>query len=383
MTRSSGEIDLLLACARRSGSGDLLDILHQGIAWDDFYNAAAWHGLLPIAYWRLNAECPDAVPAAMLSRLREAFHQTAARNLLLASQLLKLLRLLRQEQIPAAPLKGPALAFSVYENFALRAFDDLDVLVRRSQACRVIEILTASGYAPELNLRGSAAAAFVKTAYEMQFVHRDTSCMVEIHWGLQEEKFFSAALRTERWWERMESVEIAGSRVETPCVADTVLLLCAHGAKHRWERLKWICDMAAMLRSVPEFDWDGIWVQATALRVERMLLLGLLLAKEILDCKLPEDALRRALAEPGVAALAARVRERLYAETATSGLIEYARFHIPLRKRWRDKLRYLSVNTFVPTAGEWKMVVLPGFLSGLYYPLRPVRLLKDALRGKQ
>src|SRR5437868_2319275 len=106
MTRSRAEIDLVLACARGFGSRDLLDVLHKSIAWEDFYNAGAWHGLLPIAYWRLNSECPDAVPSAMLSRLREAFHQTAARNLLLASELLKLLTLLRREQIPAAPLKG-------------------------------------------------------------------------------------------------------------------------------------------------------------------------------------------------------------------------------------------------------------------------------------
>lgn len=182
----------------------------------------------------------------------------------------------------------------------------------------------------------------------MQFERRDGPYTIEIHWGLQEEKFFSADLRPERWWERMESVEIAGSRVATPCLADTALFLCAHGAKHRWERLKWICDIAALLRSVPEFDWNGICAQATALRVERMLLLGLLLATEILDCRLPEEVLRKALAEPGVAALATRVRERPYAKTVTSGLLETARFHIPLRKRWRDKLRSLPVNNVCP-----------------------------------
>src|ERR1700736_24196 len=182
-SRSRAEIDLLLACAGGSGPRDLADIAGQVIAWEDFYKAAEWHGLLPIAYWRLSSQCPDAVPAAVLSRFREAFRQTAARNLLLASELQKLLTLLGQKQIPAAAIKGPALAFSVYENFALRAFDDLDVLVQRSKACRVIEFLTASGYAPALHLRGSAAAAFVKTAYEMQFEHPDGPCMIEIHWG--------------------------------------------------------------------------------------------------------------------------------------------------------------------------------------------------------
>jgi Uncharacterised nucleotidyltransferase len=382
LTASSSEIDLILMCARVSGERAPLSVTQPVVVdWEEFCKTAAWHGLSALVYWRLHSDCPEAVPAGMLSRLRDAFHQTAAHNLLLASELIKLLTVLREAQIPAAPLKGPALAFSVYENFALRTFDDLDVLVPRSQACRAIELLTASGYAPALNLRGGAAAAYVKTAYEMQFEYPDSPCKIELHWGLQEEKFFSAALRPEGWWERMEWMEIAGSRVMAPSRSDTLLFLCAHGAKHRWERLKWICDIAALIQSLPEFDWESIYAQASALRVERMLLLGLLLANQILDCPLPQEVLRKALAEPGVAALAAQVRQRLYEKTLTPGLLETARFHILLRKRWRDKLRYLSVNTFVPTAGEWKMVELPGFLAGLYYPLRPVRLLKDALSG--
>ena len=247
----------------------------------------------------------------------------------------------------------------------------------------VPEELQKKFYEPALHLRGRALAAYVGTSYEMQFARAGSHCKIELHWGLQEEKFFSAELRPERWWERMEWLEMAGSRVAAPGRTDTLLFLCAHGAKHRWERLKWICDIAALIRSAPELDWDGIYAQAGALRVERMLLLGLLLAHRALHCPLPPEALRKALAEREVVALAAQVQERLYAKTLTAGLLETARFHIPLRKRWQDKLRYVSVNTFVPTAGEWKMIQLPGFLAGLYYPLRPVRLLKDALSRKR
>ena len=147
--------------------------------------------------------------------------------------------------------------------------------------------------------------------------------------------------------------------------------------------MKWICDIAALIQSRPEFDWDSIYARASALRVERMLLLGLLLANQTLHCPLPPKLLRKALAEPGVASLAAQVRQQFYNRTPSAGLMDMARFHLPLRKRWRDKWRYVSVNTFVPTAGEWKMLELPAFLAGLYYPLRPIRLLKDALSGKQ
>ena len=63
---------------------------------------------------------------------------------------------------------------------------------------------------------------------------------------------------------------------------DSLLILCVHANKHQWSRLGWICDIAEMLRSHPDLNWPVVMEQARMLRSERMLLLGLLLARESL-----------------------------------------------------------------------------------------------------
>lgn len=370
----------MLACAR----GDpLLDLVRCGIDWTAFCETAAWHGVLPLAYWRLNADCPDEVPSEVTTQLRNAFRETAGRNLLFASELSIVLEMFRRKRIRAVPLKGPALAFGMYENYALREFEDLDILVQRSQAREAMDLLASGGYAPAIQLRGAVAASYINTNYEMVFRRPGGPCPVEIHWGLQEEKFLSAALGPEHWWRRMETIQIAGSAVVIPSRADLLLFLCAHGAKHRWERLKWICDISALIRSSPGLDWSAICEEAADKGVERLLWLGLLLAKQVVNCPLPEKVERSALVEPGIERLAARICRRLYAEPRRAGLFETTIFHLALQKRFGEKLRYVSKNMFVPTAGEWSAVTLPAYLTGLYYVLRPLRLLKDVLGRKQ
>src|SRR4051812_2924942 len=59
-----------------------------------------------------------------------------------------------------------------------------------------------------------------------------------------------------------------------------------HGAKHMWRSLGWICDLVALLHTVPELDWDALHARAEKLRVKRALGMGLYLAHDSLDAKL-------------------------------------------------------------------------------------------------
>ncbi len=160
-----------------------------------------------------------------------------------------------------------------------------------------------------------------------------------------------------------------------------MLVLCAHGAKHLWERLEWICDVAELLRRVPLSDGDGLLERARALGAERMLLLGLRLAVDLLGAPLPERLQRNVAANPVVAALAEQVRERLFRHTpgALPDPWELRAFHLRVRERWRDRARYVWYVVTTPNAADWRIVRLPPSLSVLYYALRPLRLaLKTA-----
>src|SRR3712207_8653927 len=38
----------------------------------------------------------------------------------------------------------------------------------------------------------------------------------------------------------------------------SLLILCVHGTKHIWGRLSWICDVAELLRTQPDMDWEYV-----------------------------------------------------------------------------------------------------------------------------
>ncbi len=88
-------------------------------------------------------------------------------------------------------------------------------------------------------------------------------------------------------WPRCETVTLSGHKARAFAPADQLLYLCAHGGRHLWFRLQWICDVAQLLYTQPNLDWDQLMAQAKTSGGERMLLLGLSVAYDLLGAPLP------------------------------------------------------------------------------------------------
>ena len=83
---SRPEIELLLCCARTQIDPMTVErikvLLQQDIDWTYLIQTSACHGVMPLLYRSVNATCPEAVPRAILSQLRNFFH-TNAQNCLI------------------------------------------------------------------------------------------------------------------------------------------------------------------------------------------------------------------------------------------------------------------------------------------------------------
>jgi hypothetical protein len=99
-----------------------------------------------LLYRRLYSLCPGKIPPTVLDYLRNGYLMRSARNLLLTTELLKILDLFDSEGIPAVPFKGPVLAAQLYEDAALREFNDIDILVPRQNAFKALRMLQYLGY---------------------------------------------------------------------------------------------------------------------------------------------------------------------------------------------------------------------------------------------
>jgi hypothetical protein len=372
------EHELLVCCARTyldsKSAARIAALVQQGIDWDYLIRAATHHGLLPLLRSHLGATCPDDIPNTVFNRLKERSQLNSRYNLLLTGELIKLQRLFQSHNVQIVPFKGPILAACFYGDIGLRQFSDLDLLVRKQDVFKASEILISAGYLPRHRLGETQRAAMIEQKCEEAFDRGDDAATVDLHWSVIPARFSFAPV-TDAIWRRLERVPLLGCEFLTVAPEDLVMLLCVHGAKHAWERLSWICDLAELIRARGSMDWDLVIETASRNGGQRILFLGLFMASDLLSAPLPADVFERARADRRVTSLAAKVYANLFRRIdRQSGFFESDMFYLQSMTRVMDRA-HLCLDHLKPTALEWQLVPLPHYLSFFYYLLRPIRII--------
>lgn len=365
------EEKLLLLAARTvlapQEVGRLQSLLDRGVNWSRLEHLAATHAVEPLLFWQLQESGGDRVPAPARNHLHKQLRINAVRNLFLTGELLRLLDLFVARGITAIPFKGPTLAVAAYGNLALRCFDDLDLLVAPDDFTVARQVLLDEGYQCSLSLAESQQATYLQSLGQLPFAHPDGRRIVELHTTLAP-RGLAFPLTHGYLMDHLTSVMLINRSVATLAPADNLLLLCMHGAKHRWESLGWICDLAEFLRRHPGLDWQHVQDVATRLRCQRLLRLGLVLAARLSVCV---PGLRP---DPVVSGLAAETWHTLFQHHSRPGVgLRSAWFHYRVRERRGDGLRYALSLAFEPTEADLGFCQLPARWSFVYYLLRPLR----------
>ena len=373
------EVELFLCCARvhvdEAIVARLRQLLDGALDWEYVARFAESHGLIPLLYHHLHAHASEKVPPAVYATLRDQFRRISALNVYLSGELRRLLKLFASHGIDAIPYKGPALAAHAYGNIALRHFGDLDIIVRQRDVPHVMRLLLAEGYALHPPLNGVQQALMLRTQCNLPFTRDAHRLIVEIHWRVSA-RLFSSPLDEESLWKNSRADTFDGMQIKTLAPEDLLLALCVHGTKHLWERLSWIADIARLVEVNRDFNWAGLLERARRTGTERMLLLGLHVAHDLLGANLPEHVVERFESDAEIARLAGQIYSRLFAEgNEAGGMSGYFIFQFKARRRLRDKFNYCRY-VISPTEEDLTLVKLPASLSFVYYLLRPLRMLR-------
>jgi Uncharacterised nucleotidyltransferase len=376
----SREADLLLCCATSvvtpERTARVRAIVDGGLDWQRATHMASVQAVMPLVYRYLNSEfAGGGLPADAIGGLRRAFHGNSLRNLHLAQELVRVTALLERGGVQALALKGPALAIAAYGAVAMRQFTDLDLLVGKSEAVRAVELLLNDGYTPRAGYE--LADLGRPAAYELALTRAGALTEIDLHWRLIP-PYFPLVIDCEELWRCAVRVDIEGAAVRTLAPADHLLYLCAHGAKHGWQALGGICDLAELIRAssrASSIDWGDLGARAERASARRALSLGVLLAHELLDAPAPAGVLEAARREPAVVR-AARTFIDYARDPSDSGPGFHQRWSIPLSVIAKPgaRLRYVAARTMLPSADDREFLRLPVALYALYYLLRPVRV---------
>ncbi|MTJ55292.1 nucleotidyltransferase family protein [Anabaena sp. UHCC 0253] len=288
LSQTNSEIELLLCCARTKIEPEKADhireLLAKNINWGKLIEMAQQQRVLPLLYSSLSRNFSDVVPKEILSKLRLDFLAQTRRSLLLSGELVRLLNLFAEAKISVLPFKGPVLAASAYGNLSLRQFSDLDILVHPQDVEKAKQVFVSQGYSQKIErieVTEAQKAAFVRSQsiYKLvreaayPFIHPETELVVELHWGVMP-NYFSFPIDCEALWQDLEPVTIAGKSVPNLSPENMLLMLAGHGTKDCWTNLARICDVAELIRSYPQLNWEKLLEQARIKGGQRILFFG-------------------------------------------------------------------------------------------------------------
>ena len=374
------ELEINLCCGRAlmdaAAKERVRILIRNGVIWDDVVAVAEQHCLLPIVYEIIAAGSRDLIPPEQLNLLRARTVPRAAAGMALSRELLRLHELFEDAQIPAIPFKGPLLAWVAYGNFIRREYSDLDFIVQQKYIPEVVALLESAGYLPKFDAREAHAGQGRIAPGQYAFESQPQKILVEVHTE-RTLRYFPTRIDLEEMAARLMTVEIGGQRLRTFSIEDTLVMLCVHGAKHFWERLAWVLDIAK-LATAQEVDWVLLSEIAAKLESTRVLRLGLYLAHDLFGAVLPEKLLEEIGRDHVIPELAGKVYEK-YAGISDpgAGVLPRAAFRFWLRDGIGQGLRHTWRLASSPTESDRQEVDLPGWFAPLYILVRPWRLLRQ------
>ncbi|HKW57680.1 MAG TPA: nucleotidyltransferase family protein [Candidatus Acidoferrum sp.] len=296
----------------------------------------------------------------------------------LTAEMLRLFDAFQRLRIEALVTKGPALSVRCYGDAGVRQYGDLDLVVREKDILRVTELMLGLGYEGTVPLSAIRAG---KIPGEYNFQRKGSPVLVEFHTE-RTFRYHPRPLPIENLFRRQARVILDGHEVPVLSPEDELILVCIHGAKHFWERLGYIADVAGLVVR-QKLDWAQVQSAAAEVNAERMLHVAVRLAHETLEASPPEEVLRRVEAEAAARKLTAQILRRLPAAGAAApGIFGRAMFRARMRGGGLAGLRYLLRLSFSPTEEDWGLGTMDHRPRMLDVLGRPIRLARKYGSGK-
>jgi len=292
MARSfPAEFRLAAACAMWPPSDRRTESIRAAASapldWPRFLRVAQRHWVVGLAHQGLT-EARLAVPPEVRREIAARAATMVSENLAMAAEALRLQRLFDDARLPVLFVKGSSLAMLAFGNLGLSGSQDIDLLVPWEALPAATELVARAGYHrsdPPPGISDAQLRQLLPLRRDLGFVHQTTGLPIELHWRLFGNPH---AMAEDSIMAASREVLLTGTMgLRTLGDEDLFAYLCMHGARHWWNRLKWLADVNALLASKPEDSIERL-VRAAELRgTGRAAAQALLLCRRLLGATLP------------------------------------------------------------------------------------------------
>ena len=389
-------LDALLAGLRLAlGTGDRgadRAALAATADWRGMVRLARHHRVAPLLLAGLGSGAAGLAGADAVARLRRRRGRSLVRSAGQLDALRHAARTLDGAGIPCIVLKGLPLARRLYPDLGSREAIDIDVLVPPGDFDGAERVLRDRGWErrkPDFRQTPARRRWHDRVVKDHVLVRPNPggagpAPVLELHRRLANNPFL-LDLPFARLDESGVTVEVGGYPFRTPGDEDQLLYLASHGLEHGWHRLKWLCDVALLLRSMDEDGLARAMARGRAAKLGCALVPAFRLVAEALHVPVPAAA--AALGSGGArASLVARFARREWHGEPPGAWPRIAReaqvraLRIVLKDDPRFRRHEIATLAFAPH--DFGRVEVPDGLFFLYPVLRPFVLLGKRLRAR-
>lgn len=348
--------------------------------WDDFISLSCSHGVFPLVYRTLKS-FDNLILNDILNLMKSLNLNIVKRNMLMTSELIKVLKILEKNGIEAIPFKGPVLSQLAYGDVVTRQYSDLDILVKENKLSEVINLLIEYNYKCGIDIKFLSNKTLLEIGSDVS-VFTKNKIHIEVHWNL-----FRKLINSNKYdiWNDENFVLINNNnKIPTIEVNHYFLYLCIHGSKHLWERMEWINDIK-LLMSKYEIDWEFLLYESKKLKYKRMFLLGVLITNKLYEIKIPNVLYNELEKEKSVTLVANKLvnfynNKSSFQEGKLKDILEKFKLISLLHDNTFEIVKYFVFSIVKPTHYDIYFINLHKNLSFLYYFVRPIRFISDLIK---
>jgi len=340
---------LCLCASPHSQPQKIFESLTQNLLWPALLDLAVQHGVEGLLARRLQQVGFTAVPSAIHQSLQNRIRAQQISSLALMAELFRVVQHFSNAQIEAVLVKGPVISLLAYDDPAIRSYVDLDLLLRqrdlRNAMLRMLE-LGFESEVPESVVRAG------KIAGEYVFRRPGTRCTIELHTE-STLRYHPKPIPIDDLFARKRTLSLDAREVPALSLEDELLVNCIHAAKHLWERLIWVSDVAATVAHHPELDWEKLLRAAADVRATRMLLVAFQLGVLLLGLDVPSRIAAQIARDKAVASLCRSILAWLPSAGAAPPLAQRAMFRLKMAGGGLAGAAYLARLSLSPTHEDW------------------------------
>ncbi len=380
----SEDIKLIIECCKTEKNYTLIEnIVPQIKDWDKFINLSYSHGVFPLVYHTLK-EFQDQISIQVLAKLKSINLDIAKQNMLMTSELIRVMKLLEENSIEALAFKGPILSHMAYRDITLRQYVDLDILIDEKDLEKASEVLIKNQFKNFYSIGLLKNKSYIDSDNDFSFF-TPSNIHIELHWKLFREKI-AKEINISNILQLKQNIIINKDKITTLSNEILLVYLCIHGSKHLWERIEWIVDIHKIIESNIIIKWEEVLKLSKEIKSDLSLFLGLNLSKQLFNTSYPEN-IELYISDKKIDKLTSKalnfLNKKLILSENYKKYQEVSFFQIYLTEGFFEKVKQLKFIYFSITKNDYQSFPLPSYLNILHYIIKPFRVFfKILVKGK-